>query len=392
MNKKILLIGFTVALLLAIPLTLGLLSTQTHVPIKAQKSSTISFSTLNGSVTVGQKFNLDILLDPGQNQITFVKMVISYNSAYLSVANGGGFIQVGSNQYSNQFTVTLDGPTYDETSNKCTGNTCNMTISMGINPQSGIPLQTTQTTIASISFNPIAAPPSGSTTVSFSAGTQALSYASADQPSENVLSSMNPTTIQIVGPTPTLTPQPTTGGGGATPTNTPTPTTGSGGGGGGASPTSSAAGPACNSLTADNTSTASAPLSSIFTVTGSSANSTINKVTFNFGDGTVQDVTSGGGLGTASVNAQINHTYQANGQYTATATLTDANGNTSIPSSCSQTITVGSVTNTPTSGTGSQPTAQPTIPSTGPGEVIVGAGIIGAILAVAGVALFIGAL
>ncbi len=389
MNKKILLLGFTVALLLAIPLTLGLLSTQQKVRTRAQKSSTLSFSTLNGPVTVGQKFNLDILLDPGQNQISFVKMVISYNPAYLSVANGGGFIQVGSNQYSNQFTVTLDGPTYDETSNKCTGNTCNMTISMGINPQSGLPLQGAQTTIASISFNPIAAPPSGSVTVSFSAGTQVLSLATSDQPSENVLSSSPPTTIQIVGPTPTDTPAPTSGSGGGTPTDTPAPTSGSGGGG--TSPTSSAAGPACNSLSADNTSTASAPLSSIFTVTGSSTNSTINKVTFNFGDGTVQDVTSGGGLGTASINAQINHTYQTNGVFTATATLTDANGATSVPSSCSQTITVGSNPPTATSQPG-QPTAQPTIPSTGPGEVIVGAGIIGAILAVAGVALFIGAL
>ncbi|HEX8966223.1 MAG TPA: PKD domain-containing protein [Patescibacteria group bacterium] len=391
MNKKILLLGFTIAILLAIPLTLGLLSQQTHVPIKAQKSSTLSFSQLNGPVTVGQKFNLDILLDPGQNTISFVKMVISYNPAYLSVANGGGFIQVGSNQYSNQFTVTLDGPTYDETSNKCTGNTCNMTISMGINPQSGTPLTGAQTTIASISFNPIAAPQSGSTNVSFSAGTQVLSLASQDQPSENVLSSSPPTTIQIVGPTPTMTPAPTSGGGGGgSPTNTPAPTSG-GGGGGGASPTSSAAGPVCNSLTADNTSTASAPLSSIFTLTGSSSTSTINKVTFNFGDGTVQDVTSGGGLGTASVNAQINHTYQTNGVFTATATLTDANGNTSVPSSCSQAITVGSNPPTATTNPG-QPTAQPTIPKTGPGDVIVGAGIIGAILAVAGIALFVGAL
>jgi PKD repeat protein len=110
---------------------------------------------------------------------------------------------------------------------------------------------------------------------------------------------------------------------------------------------------------------------------GTAASGTISKVTFNFGDNNVQDVTSGNGIGTTSVTAQLSHIYRNPGTYTATATLYDTNGNSSNASSCSQTLSVTSQVNNP-------------IPSTGPSEMLVGAGIAGVGIAVLGSLLLFG--
>ncbi len=184
-----------------------------------------------------------------------------------------------------------------------------------------------------------------------------------------------------------------------TPTDTIAPTSGGGGGGGGAptdtiAPTSGGGGGntntlLCNSLTADSSSSTSAPFTVNFTVVGSDSTSTVNGINFNFGDGSTQNLTSGGGIGTGSINAQISHTYQTNGAYNASAVLTDNTGATSSSSSCLQAITVGTnlPTNTPTPTTSSAPLTQM---KTGPGDKFVILGGIGGIITLVGAAILFG--
>jgi len=376
--KKILLLGFLLVILITIPVLIYLVGIQTKTKSKAAASTTLSFSQLNGPVNPGQNFNLDVIMDPGTNQVSFVKLIISYDKTMLQRGNPG----ISPN--TSVFPVTLEGPTYDQ----CTGNTCTMSITLSIGTEITKAVQGgTPATIASVSFQPLQSiSTGGTTTVSFGNGTQVLSLSSADQPSENVLASTTPATITVAVPTavPSATPSPTTqptstpGGGNSetTPTPavslTPSPT----------GTTSATQNPICTSFTADKT-TVMPNGSVLFTANGTDPNTggTLTKVTFNFGDGQVQDVTSSGGIGTATVNVQQSHTYTTNGMYTASATLTDNSGNISNPTSCSQTITVSNVI---AGGSSITPTPMKKLAATGPGDAIMITGIVGTIIAVLG--------
>ena len=103
------------------------------------------------------------------------------------------------------------------------------------------------------------------------------------------------------------------------------------------------------------------------TTTGDDSDGTITKVTFNFGDGNIEDITDSGGVGSESINAQVTHTYDEPGTFTAQATLTDNDNNTSSESDCSQQIIV--------TGPSISPTPSPTpIPPTGPSATVVAVG------------------
>jgi hypothetical protein len=378
MNRKILLFGFVIVLLVAVPLTVWLVSLQTKVNVGAQKSTNLSFAPLSGPVNVGDSINLSLLLDPGTNQISFLKVVLSYNKKYLQ--------RDSITLDSRYFPVPLEGPTYDQ----CTGDICTMSIASSIGTDvskiiktGGIP-----TTIGTASFKALISTANNSTVINFAGGTQALSLASADAPSENVLQTPQPLSLTIIGPTPSPTSEAT---------NTPAPTNSGGnnnnsGGnnnnsGGNVVPTATNSNaPVCSSFVADNTTASNAPLTVNFTAVGSSPNSTISKVTMNFGDSNVQDVTTGGGIGTATVTgAQAAHIYQTIGTFTATATFTDANGNVSNPTACSKTITIGQAAATATPASGG--TTKGGLPNTGPGDKFIGAGIAGVVVVIGGLLL-----
>lgn len=368
MNKKrILIIGFVVTLLIVIPITLFALTSnqKQNVTSKATPATTLSFSTLSQPVNVGQSFNLDIIMNPGSNQVSFVKLFINYDSSKITKGTQG----IAPN--ATAFPTTLEGPVY----NQCTGNNCTMsiTLSVGADPTKVV---TQTTTVATVNFQAVASTGTGTTQVTFGTQTQVLSIAASDQPSENVLSTTTPANITIndagAG---SGTPIPTGTGG----TGTPTPTTGVTGG--------TNQSPVCSSLAVDMA-TGSAPLTSNFTATGNDPDGTVSKVTFNFGDGSVQDVTSGGGIGTNSINAQLSHIYQSSGSFTATAILTDNQGAISGASACTQVITVsagtGTASATPTQTGTPTVTKSPTLPPTGPGIELIGFGIFGIVLSIVG--------
>ncbi len=378
-GKKLLLFGFIAVLLVVIPLTVYLVQQQQKTRSGAAPSTTLGFNPASKTVAVNDVVNLDVMMNPGTNQVSFVKLIINYDATKLATSAAGAAICP---QKPNDalcpnvvaFPSVLQGPIYGP-------GTISVTLSIGGSPQN---IVQTATKIASLSFQALVPTDPGTTQVTIdSQQGQVLSIASTDQFNENVLSSVSPATITITGavasPTPTPTPAPT-----ASPTPTPTPTPAPT-----ASPTPAptatpnAQAPTCQSLTLSGAATGTAPYSLTFTATGTSSASTISKVTFNFGDSAVQDVPQSGGP--SSVSVQVSHTYNSGGTFVASSSLTDALGNVSSTTTCTQTITV---TATPTSTAIAQATPVPPLPPTGPDGKIFAIGTIGTILSVLGILLF----
>lgn len=386
-GKKLLLLGFIVVLLVVIPLTVYLVQQQQKLKVAATPATTMAFVPQTKPVNVGDTFFFDISLNPGTNQISFVKLTVNFDSSVLSLVpttNYSGNSSCGTHSLcpnTGIFSI-LQGPTE-------TGSSATVTLSASQNI-----ITQSQSSIARVTFKATA--PTTSTQISFGSDSQALSVSSSDQFNENVLLSTQPATVTVGG------------------TASPTPS---------ASPTGQV--PVCTNLNLDKQPTGAAPYSINFTAIGSETGGKITKVTFNWGDGPTQSVTdtgnAGGGVGTDKVQTQLIHTYNNPGTFTATATLTDANNNVSAVGSCTQTITIsaastsGGGTGGTSGGTGGNgttqvvtvatpspsPTMTPTpqpgaittkggIPATGPGDKFVSFGTLGIVSTIVGALLFFG--
>ena len=376
--KKLFLVGFFVILLVAIPVSVYFIQQQTVGNGHAEKSTNLSFtpdSTASSPITknIGDTVSLDVMVDPGTNLVSFVKLEIDYDPDKLATT-GAGF-QVNSSV----FPTVLAGPIYSP-------GKILVSLSAGIDLTKAIQTKAKAGTLTMKALSGTG--DSTPTLITYSTNSQAVSVGSNDQSSENVLAGSSPATIIINGapgsasptqPQPTSVtsapvptdviatdvPQPTTP---PEATTAPSP-----------APTASATAPTCTSLTADATS-GTAPFAVNFTANGTSASSTISKATFNFGDGQVSDVTTGGGIGTATVTTQISHSYTTAGTFQATAILTDATDGVSNSTNCAQTITVNgsAAVNTPT----------PTLAATGSTAATVGFGVVTLLMIIGGGLLF----
>lgn len=372
--KKLLLIGFIIIMLIAIPVTVYFLQQQQETRTQAQAATVLTFAPPSTQASplqhaVGDTFSLDMLVDPSSNLVSFVRLEIQYDPTKLATASG----ETEGESFSPNiaaFPSTNEGPVYEE--GKVT-----VSLSVGSDPTKAIQ---TQTRIGSISFTALE-PTDTATLVTYGVQTQVLSIGSVDQASENVLSSTTPAAIVIAGettPTPSVTETPT-----ITPsvtiTETPTPS---------ASPTSVINQiPVCSNFTA-NPASGSAPLSVTFSSVGNDPDGSISQIAYNFGDGNVTTITEG--LGTASIQNSIAHTFNGGGTFTASAVMTDNSGATSVVSSCQQTLVISGAPATPTAtlvATGTS-TPTPTIVSPGPGGTIIGIGAFFTVLSVIGALLF----
>ena len=362
--KKLLLLGFVFVLLFAIPLTVYLVKQQQSTQSSAVAATTLSFFPQNPSIKKGQTADLDIFVDPSStNAISFIKIVLSYDSTKLASVSGGVKINSWTVSDGTTFTPNLDqGVEYSP-------NTISFALNLGTSPQN---LIQTKTKIATVSFTAVAETEQDvPTQVIFANQTQVLS---AGANVVNVLSSSAPANIIVSSETPsaTSTPTPTTAIiATLSPTVTGTPSS---------TPSASASDSAtlddllCESLTVDPATVGTAPFSVNLTAVGSSSSSAITKVTFDFGDATGQDVTDAGGIGTDAVSVLVSHTYTSSGTFNAKATLTDENGNVSS-NDCTATI---SVEGAPSTSTPTQAVPSP-LPPTGPNGLIT-IGAIGAML------------
>lgn len=388
--KRLLLIGFFAIILVAIPVTVYFLQQQQQVNSHAQAATSLSFSPPSTQASplqknVGDTFGLDLSVDPSTNLVSFVRLEIQYDPTKLATASANGADAFEPNKAA--FPSINEGPIYQD-------GKILVTVSVGSDPTKAIQ---TPTKIGTITFKALASTDTP-TLVSYGAQTQVLSIGSADQASENVLSSVSPAAIMIAGAattptpspsvteTPTDTPTPTIASDTPTPTptvaqvtDTPTPTIAS-------TPSANNQVPVCTGLTATPAS-GSAPLVVNFTAQGNDPDGTISKVTFNFGDGDVTPITDG--MGTSSVQTQTTHTYNSGGTFTASAVLTDNNAGDSVSSgSCTQTIVVDGPIATPTATLTASDTPTPTLGNPGPGSTIIGLGAFFTALSVIGAILF----
>ena len=387
-GKRILLLGFVVVLLIAIPLTIYLLQKQQETRSRAEKSTNLSFvpdssQTAPIQKAVGDTFSLDVSVNPGQNIVSFVKLEIQYDPDKIATDSSNAF-----QPNSSAFPTVLEGPIYSP-------GKIQVTLSVGSDPTKALQATTNAATFNFKAIGPT--DPGQPTLITYGTQTQVLSIGSSDQASEDVLSSATPATVVITGAgSGSPTPEPT-GSVGPTPTpgeQGPTPTPGGGSAEPTPVPTIAAANqvPICQSLTVSPSATGMAPYAVTFSTTGYDPDGSVSKITFNFGDGQTQDVTQGGGVGTASISAQTVHTYASGGTVQASAIYTDNDGGVSDVGPCSQTLTIAAaLAGTQTgSGTGGQTatTAPTALPSTGPGNKFIGIGAVVSILTLIGGMLF----
>lgn len=381
-GKKLLLLGFIGILLAVIPVTVFLVQKQQKTRSQAVQATILSFSPSSSQTVpikknVGDNFDLDIVVNPGTNLVTFARFTVTYDPTILSATADSFKVNVDSDQ---GFTAKpIEGPTV-------TSGKLSVALTIGADPTRAI--QTT-TKVAKITFKALAATTTP-VTVDFENVTVYANNETGDPNANypdnlNVFSTKSPAFIAIdtsATPSPTIVPTGT-----IIPSGTP-------------GPTSVNVLPVCNSFNVDRTTSGTAPFSITFTANGTDANGTISSANFNFGDGPVQTVNQNGGLGTNSVSVQIAHTYNNPGTFQASATMIDNNHGTSLVGNCTQTITVlpASTTAAPTTVVIANPTntSIPTSTSTpipklkpGPGDAVIGIGAIGAVLSVVGALLFL---
>ena len=367
-GKKIFLLGFIIVLLFAIPLTVFLTQKSQQVTSQAAPATTLILTPPTQPASIGDIVKVDVTMDPGTNQVSFVKLTVKYDETKFSIDQSNGFtwnkVAFGD--------TALQGPTYT------TGNV-SITLSVGSDLTKII---SASTKIATINLKAIAGTNGATTSIEVvRTQTQVLSVGAKDQANEDVLVPGQPTpaTVTIKG--------------------------------GSSATTSTNKDPICSGLVLDRSATGAAPYSLTLTATGKDDDGTITKVSFAFGNGKIGDVTQAGGIGTNKVNAQISHTYQNAGTYTASAVLTDNQNSTSATTTCTTTITVtggtsaGGTSAGSTGGSGGvvvAPTAIPTVAPTvaettpiltvtpppplvvGPGDKIVGIGAMGIMLSILG--------
>lgn len=367
-------------ILLVIPVTVFLVQQQQNLQSNANPNTTLSFVPPDKTAEVGEKIDFDVWISPGNNQVNFVKLVIKFDATKLSTEEDYFVLNEASNL------SILEGPIIGDG-----GDTISVILSVENDPTKVI---RADTKIGTISFDTLEAadPP---TQISFDdqqVQIRSINGANQDAFNENVFLNGTPATVTIqqdadVTPDPnaTLTPTVTQA---LTPTITAaatfTPTPTSTNSGIGAAPGTNQA-PVCESLITDRSPDGTAPLSVTFTAAGSDTDGTISKVTFSFGDGTVEDVTTGGGIGTDTVNVQKSFTYNNANSFTASALMTDDNGDVSSDSdSCAVTVTVSEGDGTGTTVDSGDATIAPT----GPTETIFGIGAIGGLLFIVGALLF----
>jgi hypothetical protein len=366
-KNKYFLLGNLAFLLLVIPIALYFIKNQISTRGSAAPTTTLSFNP--PSIAADQCDNTQktkLIVNPGQNIVSRVQLALKWDKTKFDIDIAPA---------SSKFQVTK-GP-------DSTPDGMNITIGIGTAGAESVNAISTTTELAVITIKPIA-PSNGVIRLDIDSGeTKVYSLSTQDGASENVYNagnssglqlSITPKTCDTNNPSPTVT---TT----VSPSSSPSPSVTAS-----VSPTAIPTQPTNNNPVCINlstsTSSGSAPLSVTLTATGSDTDGTISKATFNFGDGASQDVSEG--LGTASVSAQLAHTYNSGGNFTATSVFTDNSG--AVSSVCSQPIAVaGAVatiapTATPTLApiATSIPTNTPTIaPSGSIGQTV---GIIGGIL------------
>ena len=173
--------------------------------VKVSPSTTINFNPTPQTATVGGTVNLDVMMNPGTNQVSFIKLIINYDQSKLSILPAGPAICPArpTDAFCPNvlaFPTVLQAPVY-------TPGVISVTLSVGGGPQSVIQ---TSAKIGTVTFQAIAPTSPGTTQVTVNLQqSQALSIGSTDYFNQNVLSVVTPAIITITGLSPTPSAVPT---------------------------------------------------------------------------------------------------------------------------------------------------------------------------------------
>lgn len=190
---KLLFAGLLI-LLISIPLTLSLTQKKQDVESHASAGTTLSLIPQPGpgssiQKNVNDSVPIDLMIDPGPNAVTLIRLQIQYDASKLQTVGDNPFVP---SPATNTFPalVILDGPVVKD------GKISEL-ISIGSDTSKAFK---TPTKVGTINFKAIGTTPDNTpTVVSFTNLTEAFSSGSNDQASENILSTTHPASITIVG-------------------------------------------------------------------------------------------------------------------------------------------------------------------------------------------------
>lgn len=303
-GKKLLLLGFIVVLLVAIPVTVYLVGLQQNTKTSAEAATTLSLLPTPLTKAVGENVSFDVYVDPSSvNEVSYVKLVMSYDSTKLATMEGSFAVSTWPAADGSSFTPSIPiGPEYGV-------GTITVAMSVGASPQNVLK---TRTKVATLTFKALAATePDVPTQVTFGNQSQLLSLGGTggtDEIGSNLISNTSPGSVNIT------------------------------------SPEIVSKNPVCMYLTVDKSTTGKAPYTLKFEGSGHDEGGTIESIKLDFGDGDNSTPTKEDpgvkGYGTPRATASASHTYDTAGTYTATAVLVDDEGNESGATECSKTITI----------------------------------------------------
>src|SRR3972149_7948018 len=200
-GKKLLLLGFFILLLIALPVAFYFVSQQQKIQVSTEKATVLSLSPTTQSTTVNSVVTFDVNVDPsGKNQVSFIKLLISYDATKLATTEASLTVVPWIAADGSPVTpVILSGPTYGE-------GAIEVTISAGQDNQQAIQ---NFTKLATLEFNAIAPTDAGiPSSVIFGNQTQVLSAGTAGE-ENNVLLSTSAGSVNIESAIPSETPTPT---------------------------------------------------------------------------------------------------------------------------------------------------------------------------------------
>lgn len=299
-GKKLLLLGFIIVLLVAIPVTVYLVGLQQKTKTSAEAATTLSLLPTPLSKNVGDTVSFDVYVDPSNvNEIAFVKLVLSYDSTKLATTEGTFAVSQWPAADGSSFTPSIPiGPEFSP-------GTVTVAMSVGGSPQNVLK---TRTKVATLTFKAIAQTEENvPTQVIFGNQSQLLSLGGTggtDEVGSNLISNTSPGSVNIVS--------------------------------------TQAKDPVCVDMALDKSASGKTPYTLKFTVTSEDSDGSVSAIKIDFGDGQDASPADGDsgveGYGTPRATASASHVYDTAGSYTALATITDNQGNEA--SGCSKTITI----------------------------------------------------
>lgn len=186
-NKKLITLIGIIIIILVLPLALFILNQQTQLRSQAEKTTTLSFEPDTAvtplEINKGENQTIDIVINPGQNLVSTVKLDIELDQSKITYSGSNAFTP-----NSNAFPVTVEEPVYEK--NKMT-----VTLSIGSDPTRAV---REKTSVGTLTLTGVELTDQDSTNVIFTNETQVFSLAPNDEAAENVLSIASPARILVV--------------------------------------------------------------------------------------------------------------------------------------------------------------------------------------------------